>query len=65
MNKLTHVDKEGNELFGYSQTSLDKNTFWTRIVVLILGLILIYGIWLTGYVIKNNVVNNIVAACVP
>lgn len=60
---LVYIDDKGNKLFGYSQVSLDKNTFWTRIVAIVLAGILIYILWITWYVIHNNVVNNVVARC--
>ena len=60
-SKLGFKQKDGTVLFGYSQTSLDKNTRTLRIVAAILGTILLYILWLTYYVIRHNVVNNIVA----
>lgn len=68
---LAYTDDDGIKMFGFSQTSLDKNTEATdkmRIVVrnsvIFLGLFII---WLVYYVIHNNVLNNtlsIVARCV-
>jgi uncharacterized membrane protein (DUF106 family) len=62
-NNLTYTDEKGNTLFGFSQSSLDKNTFWIRLLVVLMGLLLIYILWLTWYVISNGVVNNIVRSC--
>ena len=63
MTRLNYKDEKGNTLFGYSQISLDKNTFYLRVLTIIIFLLLIYIIWLTWYVIDNDVVNNIVANC--
>ena len=63
MEKPEYVDEKGDTLYGYSQVSLDNNTFWTKAVVVVLSLILVYIVWITYYVISRNVINNIVATC--
>lgn len=71
VNDLTYEDEEGNKLYGFSQQSLDENTKWTKFLVWAVGfmgiwlfMFFLYIIWLTVYIIKNNVINNIVGACV-
>ena len=56
---------------GMPQTDLQQNTLWTQILIWVVGfmavvffLFLIYTLWLTSYIIENNVVNNYIAACI-
>ncbi len=56
---------------GMPQTDLQQNTLWTQVLVWVVGfmalvffLFLIYLLWLTSYIIENNVVNNYIAACI-
>ena len=71
MKNLTYTDEDNNKLYGFSQQSLDKNTFWIKIMVISLSFIgtifllfFIYILWLTNYIIKNNVINNFIANCI-
>ena len=71
MKNLTYTDENNNKLYGYSQQNLDKNTFWIKIMVISLSFIgtifllfFIYILWLTNYIIKNNVINNFIANCI-
>lgn len=61
---MEYKDENGNIMYGYSQQSLDKNTFWTKCLVIVFLLLLLYIVWITHYVISNNVVNNIVSRCI-
>jgi len=68
MEKMTYKTEKGEVLYGYSQTSLDKNTKTMKLLAAAIfgGAILFFGylVWLTTYVIHNNIINNIVARCV-
>jgi hypothetical protein len=48
-NKLVYKDEEGNKLYGFSQRSLDKNTMWIKLAVIVFGsllaLIISIGVW--------------------
>lgn len=62
--ELTYKDEQGQKLYGFSQLSLDKNTLWLKLLVLVIFCLLLYILWLTYYVISNNVINNVVARCI-
>lgn len=62
-NNLTYTDENGNKLFGYSQTSLDNNTKWIKRLVILGYVGFVYLLFMTGYIIWNNVLNNVVARC--
>ena len=45
-------------------SDIQENNRWLKAVAVILLLFFAYLIWLTYYVIANNVLNNVVARCV-
>ena len=69
--KLQYKDSEGNIGEGQKQTDLERNNKILeklvtvgRLFVIIFGCLIFTIIWLITYVIKNNVLNNIVASCI-
>ena len=62
--RLAYVDEKGDKLYGFSQTSLDRQTFWIKMLVAVGAVAITYVLWLTYYVISKGVINNIVARCV-
>jgi len=65
---LEYKDEKGRVLKGFSQVDLDllnkkvQDLIWILLTFIIWFMILIS--WLIYYVIHNDVVNNIVAACI-
>jgi len=61
-------EQNGQVLYGYSLENLQANTKWTRRLVYAVSIIgtfiIIYIIWLTLYVMKHNILTNIVKRCV-
>ena len=45
-------------------SDIQFNNRWLKVIAFSLFLFFCYVIWLTYYVISNNVVNNIVAKCI-
>lgn len=64
---MKYEDKNGAVLYGYSQIDLKENTKWLKYLVVTVGgvgsMFVAYMIWITMYVIRHNVLNNIVREC--
>ncbi len=42
---MKYKDEDGNLMYGYSQRSLDKNTFWIKALFFIVLILLLYGVY--------------------
>lgn len=66
--KVTYKDTEGNKLFGFSQRSLDRNTFWIKVLVFVLGIpliiLIIYLIFVVYQIMHYDILTNIVNRCI-
>ena len=49
---------------GFPQTDLQRNNQILLALVIIMFIWTLIGLWLIYYIMENNVINNIVAACV-
>lgn len=75
MPDLTYKDDKGNKLYGFSQIELEKNTRATmahtrtldkaiRWGITIAMLVFAYVLFITVYIMKNNVIGHIIERCV-
>ena len=71
MTDLTYTDEAGNKLYGFSQADMERynkrleiQAKWLKALVALGYLGFVYLLIMTAYIIKNNVINNIVARCV-
>lgn len=60
---MEYKDEDGKILYGYSQTDLEKNTKAVNKLSYLGWAFFLYIMGMTAYIMKNNVVNNIVASC--
>ena len=52
-------------------SDIQQNTFWVKVLVYVVAILtllgwsfFIYLLWVTMYIIENDVINNVVAKCV-
>lgn len=62
--RLTYKNDKGDVLYGFSQRSLDRNTFWTRMLVIIFTTWTVIVIWLIWKILVTGAVNTYIAQCV-
>jgi len=60
--KLKYKDEKGDILYGYSQLDLKQNTYWVKALVYIFAVWTIIALWAIYYIIKHNVLGNILRA---